>query len=105
MPQGNAQQPEAQSLALRHWPPMNCMPMPLPTFFAPAGSNLGPPTHWPPLPPVFVVPVLVLPVLALPVFVLPLLELPVLVLPVFVVPVLAPPAFVPPALAPPLSET
>jgi hypothetical protein len=46
MPQGKAQQPEAQSAALRHWPPMNCSPWPLPTFFSPAGSNLGPPTHW-----------------------------------------------------------
>jgi hypothetical protein len=47
MPQGNAQQPDAQSLALRHCPPMNCRPTPLPTFFSPAGSNAGPPTHLP----------------------------------------------------------
>jgi hypothetical protein len=33
---------------------MNCPPTPLPTFFSPAGSNFGPPTHWLPLPPVFV---------------------------------------------------
>src|SRR4051812_33287604 len=45
MPQGRAQQPDAQSLAFRHWPPMNCTPRPLPTFFSPAGSNLGPPTQ------------------------------------------------------------
>ena len=51
MPQGKAQQPEAQSAALRHWPPMNCTPRPLPTFFVPAGSNAGPPTHWLVLPP------------------------------------------------------
>jgi hypothetical protein len=101
MPQGNAQQPEAQSLALRHWPPMNCVPTPLPTFFAPAGSNFGPPTHVLPLPPV--VPVLVVPVLVVPVFVPPVLVLPLLELPVFVVPVLVLPAFVPPALVPPLS--
>ena len=49
MPQDKAQQPEAQSLRLRHWPPMNCWPAALPTFFAPAGSNWGPPTHWPPI--------------------------------------------------------
>src|SRR4051794_18058890 len=51
MPQGKAQQPEAQSAARRHWPPMNCRPAPLPTFFTPAGSNLGPPMHSPPVPP------------------------------------------------------
>src|SRR6266498_655328 len=45
MPQGRAQQPEAQSLAPRHWPPMNYRPTPLPTFLSPAGSNLGPPTQ------------------------------------------------------------
>src|SRR5438874_2943604 len=49
MPQGKAQQAEAQSFALRHCPPMNCRPAPLPTFFAPAGSNVGPPTQEPPL--------------------------------------------------------
>ena len=43
MPEGPAQQPDAQSAALRHWPPMNWPPAPLPTFLAPAGSNLGPP--------------------------------------------------------------
>src|SRR2546421_733626 len=45
MPQGKAQQPEAQSATLRHWPPMNCWARPLPTFFSPAGSNWGPPTQ------------------------------------------------------------
>src|SRR5204863_6233811 len=49
MPQGKAQQAEAQSFALRHCPPMSCRPAPLPTFFAPAGSNVGPPTQEPPL--------------------------------------------------------
>ncbi len=96
MPQGNAQQPEAQSAVWRHWPPMNCPPWPLPTFFAPAGSNLGPPTHWPLLPPVL--PPLVLPPLVLP-LVLPPLVLP-LVLPPLVLP---PPTFPPPlALEPPV---
>jgi hypothetical protein len=43
IPDGPAQQPLAQSAVLRHWPPMNCAPTPLPTFFSPAGSNAGPP--------------------------------------------------------------
>src|SRR6478752_4963166 len=56
MPQGLAQQPEAQSAALRHWPPINCRPLPLPTFFAPAGSKAGPPTHWALAPPLLTAP-------------------------------------------------
>lgn len=43
IPEGLAQQPEAQSAALRHCPPINCCPLPLPTFLAPEGSNGGPP--------------------------------------------------------------
>ena len=43
MPEGPAQHPLAQSAALRHCPPINCKPFPLPTFFTPAGSNGGPP--------------------------------------------------------------
>jgi hypothetical protein len=43
IPDGPAQQPLAQSAVLRHWPPMNCAPTPLPTFFSPAGSKAGPP--------------------------------------------------------------
>src|SRR5688500_3018554 len=42
MPHGRAQHPEAQSEASRHWPPMNCSPAPLPTFFSPATSKSGP---------------------------------------------------------------
>lgn len=38
---GFAQQPLPQSASLRHCPPMNCPPLPLPTFFAPAGSKGG----------------------------------------------------------------
>lgn len=34
-----AQQVDAQSAELSHWPPMNWMPWPLPTFLAPAGSG------------------------------------------------------------------
>ena len=43
MPEGPAQHPLAQSAVLRHWPPMNCFPLPLPTFLAPEGSKAGPP--------------------------------------------------------------
>jgi hypothetical protein len=43
IPDGPAQQPLAQSAVLKHWPPINCAPTPLPTFFSPAGSNAGPP--------------------------------------------------------------
>jgi hypothetical protein len=43
MPEGPAQQPEAQSAAFRHWPPMNCLPAPLPMLGTPAGSKGGPP--------------------------------------------------------------
>ena len=39
MPQGLAQQPLAQSAVLRHWAPMNCVPLPLPTLLMPAGSK------------------------------------------------------------------
>ena len=41
IPVGFAQHPLPQSALLRHCPPMNCPPAPLPTFFAPAGSNGG----------------------------------------------------------------
>lgn len=41
IPVGFAQQPEPQSALLRHWPPMNWPPAPLPTFFVPEGSNGG----------------------------------------------------------------
>ena len=41
MPVGFAQQPLPQSALLRHWPPMNCCPAPLPTFLSPDGSNGG----------------------------------------------------------------
>ena len=41
IPHGFAQHPLAQSAALRHWPPMNCVPAPLPMFFVPEGSNGG----------------------------------------------------------------
>jgi len=43
MPEGKAQQPLPQSALERHWPVMNCVPLPLPTFLAPAGSKGGPP--------------------------------------------------------------
>jgi hypothetical protein len=43
MPEGPAQHLLAQSASLRHWPPMNCVPFLLPTFFCPAGSKGGPP--------------------------------------------------------------
>lgn len=39
MPMGLAQQAEPQSASLRHWPPMNWVPAPFPTFLAPEGSN------------------------------------------------------------------
>lgn len=41
IPVGLAQQPLWQSALLKHWPPMNWVPTPLPTFLAPAGSNGG----------------------------------------------------------------
>lgn len=41
MPVGLAQHPLPQSASLRHWPPMNWAPCPLPTFLAPAGSKGG----------------------------------------------------------------
>lgn len=41
IPVGLAQHALPQSASLRHWPPMNWPPCPLPTFFAPAGSNGG----------------------------------------------------------------
>jgi len=43
IPEGPAQHVEAQSAALRHCPPMNCAPTPLPTFLTPEGSKAGPP--------------------------------------------------------------
>jgi hypothetical protein len=43
MPDGPAQHPLPQSAALKHWPPMNCRPLPFPTFFTPEGSKAGPP--------------------------------------------------------------
>jgi hypothetical protein len=45
MPEGPAQHVLAQSAPLKHCPPMNCIPFPLPTFFAPAGSKAGPPAE------------------------------------------------------------
>jgi hypothetical protein len=41
MPVGLAQHPLPQSASVRHWPPINWPPAPLPTFLAPAGSNGG----------------------------------------------------------------
>jgi hypothetical protein len=41
IPVGFAQQPLPQSALLRHWPPINCPPLALPMFFAPAGSKGG----------------------------------------------------------------
>ncbi len=35
----------AQSAPLKHWPPINCIPLPFPTFLAPAGSKAGPPAE------------------------------------------------------------
>jgi hypothetical protein len=43
IPEGPAQQVLAQSAPLRHWPPINCVPFALPTFFVPEGSKAGPP--------------------------------------------------------------
>jgi hypothetical protein len=43
IPLGPAQHALPQSAPLRHWPPINCTPFPLPTFFSPAGSKAGPP--------------------------------------------------------------
>lgn len=43
IPDGPAQQVLAQSAPLKHWPPINCTPLALPTFFTPAGSKAGPP--------------------------------------------------------------